>query len=312
MGEWLRGTRVLLYTMSESDRVSPEWVETINRTCDGVLVPCPALVGVYRASGVDVPVWDVGMGVDDPCFKPVSPSPAKRERGPGGEGPFIFLTYSYGDMRKGAHKAIQAFKAAFGDQPGFELWIKTRRQDANWLAGCHDRQVKVLPGDYTERQWLELLQRADCFVFPSYGEGFGLPPREATLAGTPAIATEWLGLWDVARWGLPLRVARLLPSQFDVWGANAEGSRWAEPDVEHLRELMEWVVNQPDRARRIAQAGRDYLLEHFTWEKTAERVWRVCGDLTPRPPLHAGEGEQDAVLRPLALRVQGRTELRGA
>src|SRR5262245_34100887 len=54
--------KVLLYTMSESTRVSRAWVDDINRYCTAVLVPCPDLVGIYQQSGVTVPVWDVGCG----------------------------------------------------------------------------------------------------------------------------------------------------------------------------------------------------------------------------------------------------------
>lgn len=306
--DWARETQVYLLTMSESDKVSAGWVTQINQKCAGVLVTCPELVEIYRRSGVRVPVWNVGMGVKMRIELSSLPHLPALNTARGGGVPnlktlpmysegshgidrsrwlnptycdltqrFIFLTYSYGDMRKGAHLAIQAFKMLFGNRPnlGPELWIKARDTSDTWLAGCMDRRIKIIEGDMPEDEWADLLAQADCFVFPSYGEGFGLPPREATLMGTPAIATGWLGLSDVHEWGIPLRVRRLVPAYFEDWGANGEGARWAEPDVVKLAQHMRWVMANPARARQIAARGREYLLRYFSWARTAEHICRV-------------------------------------
>lgn len=192
-------------------------------------------------------------------------------------GDFVYMTYSYGDLRKGAHLVVQAFKMLFGNRanPGVQLWIKARDAEDTWLAGCVDRRIHVFDGEISDDEWAYLLRKADCFVFPSFGEGFGLPPREATLMGTPAIATGWLGLSDIHQWGLPVRVKRLTPAYFDDWGANGRGARWAEPDVVHLSSQMRWVMANPAAAQAIAARGREYLLRYFSWGRTAERICRV-------------------------------------
>lgn len=259
---------VFLYTMSESTRVSQEWVDAINRTCTGVFLTCPALVQVYRKSGVRVPLYNVGCGVDYHVPK-LGAAPRRKP------GEFIFLAYSYSDMRKGAHKAIMAFKQAFGDRPEFKLWIKSRPVENSWLRGCQDEQIRVIETDQSEAEWFNLLRRVNAFLFPSYGEGYGLPPREAVLAGTPAIATKFLGMWDVACWGLPIRVKRLLPAQFDVFEANAENSLWADPDQDSLAAQMQWVVRFEEQARAAALRGREYLLKNCTWAQTAQKMIEV-------------------------------------
>ncbi len=281
MGGWHAiGKKVWLYTMSESDRVSQEWVETINSHCAGVFVPAPALVKIYRESGVRVPVHDVGMGVDyalPPLPQPL-PMTAQAPIERGAKDKFIFLTYSYGDMRKGAHKAVLSFNLLFGGNPHFELWIKARDIKYTWLEGCQDEQIRVIDEAMDEAQWFELLGKADCFLFPSYGEGFGLPPREAVLAGVPTIATRALGMADVDCWGYPIDVLRWLPAQFDAWEANAEGAHWADPDQSDLQQRMAWVVGNQQEARAFTLKGREYLLQHFTWKRTAERMMEVLRD----------------------------------
>lgn len=46
---------------------------------------------------------------------------------------------------------------------------------------------------------LTLLRKAHCLLFPSSGEGFGLPPREAMATGIPVILAGFAGLESIAR-----------------------------------------------------------------------------------------------------------------
>ena len=275
---WLRAPHVRahrrrwLLTMSESDRVSAGWVEEINRHAAGVLVTCAGLVDVYRESGVVVPVVDVGMAVE----LDRGPDIAAAQRNPD---KFRFLTYSYGDLRKGAELAVVAFKKLFHGNDRVELVIKARDNALNtWLAAvAADPQITVVGGAQDEDAWLDLLESADCFVFPSRGEGYGLPPREATLMGVPTIATEWLGMADVAAWGLALRVKELRTAGFEIFEANAPEGRWAEPDDDHLKALMAWVYDNPIYAQQIARHGRTYL-HRQTWAAMARRVLVALDD----------------------------------
>lgn len=260
--------KVVLYTMSESTKVSPAFVAAINATCQAVLVPCPGLIDIYRQSGVTVPIFDVGMGVDYYLPETLPSSPLRR----GPDDQYVFLTYSIADIRKGAHLAVQAFRTVFHNQPHIKLWIKARDGHGTWLDDIEDSQIRVLHNQLTEGEWFALLKAADCFVFPSYGEGFGLPPREAVLAGTPAIVTQWLGMWDADEWALPIPVRRMLPAHFDVWEANAPDGLWAEADLTTLTGYMETAPQLPLQDRHKARIGKRYLLRHFTWQKTAERI----------------------------------------
>ena len=267
----LRNTCKWLYTMSESTRVSEEWVEQINRLFDGVIVPAPALVDIYKTSGVERPVQYVPMGITPP-ESPVHRNPASHS-------PFVFLTYSLGEMRKGAELAIQTFRKLFNGDPRYQLWIKTPADGIpGWLGAVANAcsQIKLVSARLTEQEWFELLASVDCFVFPSRGEGFGLPPREATLVGTPTIATSWLGLHDVACWGLPIRVKEMRPAAFEGEANHPTLSMWAEPDIDDLARQMVHAVVDHDEFRRTAAAGQRYLRQ-FTWQRTALAILEVIG-----------------------------------
>ena len=260
-------SRLWLYTMSESTRVGRAYVDCINTLYAGAMVTAPDLVPIYRESGIKVPVYYVPMGITPPPVQPIRRQPDKDR--------FIFLTYSLGEMRKGAELVIMAFKELFGGDPRYQLLVKAPPDPMPWLRAIPDDQILLIDGKLSEQAWFELLASVDCFVFPSRGEGFGLPPREAVLAGTPAIATEWLGMWDVACWGYPIDVAELRSYSFDG-RANHQNAQWAEPDRESLKCWMRYMVaNQAEALGKIER--QQAYLQEFTWRRTAKLMLDVIG-----------------------------------
>jgi len=94
---------------------------------------------------------------------------------------------------------------------------------------------------------------AELFLFPSFYEGFGLPPLEAMACGAPVIASTGGALPEVLGDG-----ARVLESyEPDAW---AEAARQLLTDS-GAREAL--VARGRERAAR------------FTWEKTARATWEV-------------------------------------
>jgi glycosyltransferase involved in cell wall biosynthesis len=265
-----RNKRLWIFTMSEADRVSPEWVQAINDRYERCLVPAPDLVTIYQNSGVTIPVHYVPLGVDFANIQHVQRN-AKAAIEATPDKPFTFLTYGLGDMRKGTDLAMMAFNRLFGGDMRFRLLIKCR-DNPRWLAGLIDPQIEILRGQTSEAEWHALMARCHAFVFASRGEGFGLPPREAVLSGLPTIATKWLGLWDADQWGYPVAVADMWPAQFDYWEANAEGSRWAVPCDADIDAHMQAIADDYPAALAKAAQGRDYLLENFNWTKVAQSI----------------------------------------
>jgi hypothetical protein len=95
----------------------------------------------------------------------------------------------------------------------------------------------------------------------------------------PVISSSWLGLFDAGCWGYALPVKRMLPAQFDFWEANAEGSRWAEPDDAAIDDHLHHIYSHYGRALRRAKRGREYLMEHFRWSQTARKVMEIVAQM---------------------------------
>lgn len=259
----MANTRRWLFTMSESTRISDKWVKQINTLYECVLVPTPELIPIYVDSGVSVPVHYVPLGVD-------LHTPEWVQRDPNPE-VFTWLTYFLGDTRKGADLALFAFNRLFGGNSNHRLVIKCR-DDLNWMTGLQDPQIEIVKGEQTVEELHALLARANAFIFASRGEGFGLPPREATLSGLPTIATEWLGMFDIRNWGYGVRVKALVPNQFDKHTANHKEALWSEPDSEDLDRQMLYVVNHYQECLDSAEWGRGYLLKGFKWTDVAHEI----------------------------------------
>jgi glycosyltransferase involved in cell wall biosynthesis len=252
--------------MIESNKMSQEWVKAINAIYERVLVPSPQQVQYLVDSGVQIPVHYVSLGCD--LFMPhLKQRTANKDS-------FTFLTYSYGDNRKGSELAVSAFLALYEGDENKRLVIKARDSyHVQWLqtVGKHP-QIEIVSGVISNARWMYLLENADCFVFPSRAEGYGLPPREATLSQVPTIATRWLGLWDIDQWGYGIDVECLAPVFFDKQTNNAPDAQWAHPSMDSLSDHMAYVVSNYESALLHAARGREYLLTHHTWVGAAQAI----------------------------------------
>jgi glycosyltransferase involved in cell wall biosynthesis len=98
-----------------------------------------------------------------------------------------------------------------------------------------------------------LMQRATVFVFPSRGEGFGLPPLEAMALGTPAVVST--------EGALP-----------EVCGDAAVQVR--PDDAEGLAAALRRLLESPDERRARSDAGRRRAA-NFRWSQVGEHLLHV-------------------------------------
>lgn len=165
------------------------------------------------------------------------------------ERPFVL----YGGRREGA-KGWERLLDAFADA--------VRKEDLDLtLVTFGVGEVHAppdLPGRVVDLGFIDDATRDDAmaaasaYLQPSALESFSRTVMEAWLAGTPVIAN---GAGAVVRWHVERSGAGLL---YD--------------DDAELEQALRFVAEAPDAAAALAAPGRDYVLDHYTWPTTLDRM----------------------------------------
>lgn len=252
--------RVWNYTMYEGTGLDKRWIPALNDYAERLIVPHQFLVEVFADHGAKVPIHVVPGGTDPQEFPVSLTSPYETGR------PYTFLALGDRGSRKGWDLVWQAFWNAFGDNRDVRLLIKMRPgfNRVLDLAGSDDRII-IWREDSASMN--EVYDHADCFVFPSRGEGWGMPPREFAMTGKPVICTDWSGLsGDLDKWAIPIPITGLVRSALDG------GGLWAAPDVDAITEAMRWCYDNREAARQKGLAAAQWLRANQTWEHAAQKL----------------------------------------
>ncbi|MBO7114504.1 MAG: glycosyltransferase family 4 protein [Bacteroidaceae bacterium] len=122
----------------------------------------------------------VYSAIRNDVFKSRTDIPASTER--------FVLTVSSIDPRKNFARLLEAFSGI----DGIKLYIVGNYnpvfQKQEGLSSARS-DVRFL-GRATDDELIRLYNQAECFVFPSLYEGFGLPPVEAMACGCPVVASD--------------------------------------------------------------------------------------------------------------------------
>jgi glycosyltransferase involved in cell wall biosynthesis len=116
-----------------------------------------------------------------------------------------------------------------------------------------------LVGLVSEEDLASLYQHALCYVFPSFYEGFGLPPLEAMAFGLPVIASNTSATPEACGEGNALF--------FDPYS------------LDDMEEKMQMISSDPALRVRLVERGRQRVKE-FGWGKMTEAVLGVYSSFT--------------------------------
>lgn len=249
-----------LLTMTEDDSCPKEWAGLINQYTERLIVPCEHNADVFKSRGVKVPIHVVHGGTSTEEF-PVQTLPHREL--------YTFLALADRGERKGIEKVWSAFFNEFGEDEPVRLLIKQRlamadlalkrsflsKKNVSWWIDDTDSMANVYA-------------QADCFVYPAYGDGWGMPPREAAMMGLPVIATRYSGLEvGIDHWAIPLDNFKMVKSSL-----NHDNGHWASPDLAELQSKMRWVYENQSEAKANALKSAQWLRENQTWAHSASAL----------------------------------------
>lgn len=161
------------------------------------------------------------------------------------------------------HKNLYALVDAFF------MYRKSANKDFQLiLVGCDDYFYKklqqyiktknishiVILHTVTDELLQQLYKEATFFVFPSLYEGFGLPPLEAQLLGTPVLSSDH-------------------PCMIEI--LSQDGALYCDTsNVELFAQMMQKIASNDDLQLQLVQKGRENV-KKYSWQKMAKKTYNI-------------------------------------
>ncbi|NLD75581.1 MAG: glycosyltransferase family 4 protein [Acidimicrobiales bacterium] len=192
----------------------------------------------------------VPVGVDPDLFKPV----AGVKRKPG----MLITTASADVAMKGLRYLLEAVAKLRTERPEIALTVIGRPKEG----GESERTIRDLGledaitfvSGVPDERIVELYNEAEVAVVPSLYEGFSLPAIEAMSTGIPLVATTGGAIPEVV-------------------GRDGETAFSVPPgDAGALAAKIGYVLDHPRIAAKVGGAGRQRVIDHWSWRHTAERT----------------------------------------
>ena len=113
-----------------------------------------------------------------------------------------------------------------------------------------------LYGHVSESELLDHYRKSLAFVYPSTIEGFGIPPLEAMLCGTPVLISKVAPMTEVV---------------------GEAGCYFDPDDPADIREAFDIILNDENRMRLIEKGTKH--VQKYTWESTTEQIYELYNQL---------------------------------
>ena len=173
------------------------------------------------------------------------------------DGPYVLCVGTL-EPRKNLTTVLRVFRHVSAARPEAELVLVGGRGWRNQvfereLAGSGSSERLRLTGFVSDERLADLYAGAACFLYPSLGEGFGLPPLEAMACGAPVVISD-------------------APALLEVCGDAALSA--PALDVETLAKHVIAVLEDGELADRLRAAGLTRA-QRFTWDAAADATERV-------------------------------------
>jgi len=160
----------------------------------------------------------------------------------------VLIPYREQDW-KGSEDGIKAFLIAKEKFPDIQLI----------MFGPGGRENIPIFAKYYRRPSNAVLRRiynsCDIFLFPSWCEGFGMPPMEAMICKCAVVTTNVGAVPDYAISG---KTALVSPPR----------------DIKKLAQNLIKLIGNNELRHKIAESGYDHI-KQFTWEKATEQLEKV-------------------------------------
>lgn len=161
---------------------------------------------------------------------------------------FVFVGRIVRD--KGVNELIDAFDRLYQLYPSVRLFLVGPKEDnldpveARTIELINNNNSIIAVGRKTGEELLSYYAASDCFVFPSYREGFPNTVLEAGAMDLPSIVTDINGSREIIEDGFN---GIIVPTH------NSDA----------LFEAMRWMVENSDKRNEMASVSREHIATHY-------------------------------------------------
>lgn len=205
---------------------------------------------------------------------------------------YIFLNCGKWEVRKGHDILCSMFNKAFEPTDKVELWLcphnpflkpeEAKEWENYYLTSKMGRagKIKILPRLKTQVELAEVMNQADCGIFPYKAEGWNMEGLEMLSCGKPIIATEYSGPTEYLHPTVMSDSRCCLGAYPDDMEDAYDGKwffkqgKWAKLGPayqEQTIETMRWAAGEgfEEWEKNIEIAKK------FSWENTAQKILEV-------------------------------------
>ena len=163
---------------------------------------------------------------------------------------FTFLFVGRIVRDKGINELVAAFQRLAVENPYVRLFLVGAYEenldpvDSLTVEAIKKESRLVSVGRKSGTDLLAYYAASDCFVFPSYREGFPNTVLEAGAMGLPSIVTDINGSREIIEDGFNGRVV-------------------TPRDTDALYEAMKWMIENPEKRKSMAGVSRGHIQMHY-------------------------------------------------
>lgn len=261
----------------ETDQLPKEWIAPCN-LMNEIWTASEAQAQIFRDSGVTVPIKCFPQPIDT-TFADKNNVPFKLK---GFDG-LIFYSIFQWIERKNPRALITNYWKTFEGKRDVCLLIKTygvnhatpefdliRKDILEWkkqMNLTHYAKIFLVTRLLSTSDIFRLHETGDCFVFPTRGEGWGIPVVEAALKAKPTITIDHTGVMDFMTENeyLPCKTEtqEVVLQNSNKWYVSPQ--HWSEINIDDLTRQMSAVYYNSSIAKAKGQAAKDLVIKKFNY-----------------------------------------------
>ena len=251
------------FTYWETNRLPNDWVTACNKM-DEIWTCSLEMQKIFIASGIERPVYEFKLGVNPDIFYPKLRTP---------HSPFTFLSMGSPSSRKNSQMTVDAFLKLYDGNHDYRLLYKTNGEpDGRIYRGgtmypLRHPQIEVIDDNVSHERLGEIYDMADCLVYPTSGEGWGMIPFQAIAKGIPTICTDALASTEYAYMSVPLDF------KWDKWKMNgiySDAGEWAVPDFDDLCDKMQYIATNYEEVANKTYQSALHINKNMTWGQVSK------------------------------------------